>query len=351
MPLVVVTTAEKKSRAAEADGQASHLLRISESVFEILAPNFKTRGWELWENTPREWLGGKLLAETAESARPRDFVVPVPPPEGTRTLDTVLPEGKATVHGQNCIVLKGTFSLPPRVNVPATLEINLATAYAHGPLSNRAGAGDVVFDTQKTPDQPHEGIYDLLRARGQAGARYARSLRDLCFHLNDRIQEGPTVKWASLKALEGAVEPSSSMYFLYLKDPTTIWNFLRRKLLEVALERGENVYKETPLVPKQVYRTIVGAIVDRIAQSNAYARAVTRRAELRTLIARPGGSVMISTDNPEAPTQVAAEVLDAIQEDFRNDLARQLGASDAFEDRLDQLARRTDGESGPGGTV
>lgn len=341
MPLVIVTTAEKKSRAAEADAQAIHQIRIAERVFEFLAPNFRVEDWDLWKNSPRDWLGGELVARMAQAARPTDFVIPVPAPEGTRVLQGVPNETRLVVHSQHCIVLSGTFTLTPRVAVPATLEINLATAYAHGSGSGRAGAGDIVFETQRTPEHPQEGLYDLLRSNAAVGAQYARSLRDFCFKLNDRITEGPSVKWASLKALEGAIEPSGSMFFVYLRDPTTIGNFLRRKLFELAYERGLSTYKVTPLVPKSVYRSIVSAIVDRVALSPAYARAVTRRAELRTLVARPGGSVMISTDNPDAPDQVAVEVLDAIDGDFRSDLARQLGTSEAFEDSLEALAKKT----------
>ncbi len=345
MPFIVVTTAEKKTRSAEADAQAARSLQVAERVFEILSPWFEVESWEVWESTPRPWLGGIRKDGKGGPRRPRDFAVPVPTPEGTTAFETAPTESKTQVHSSHCVMLHGSFSLAPQVVVPASFSINLAVAYAHGTVQGKAGAGDIVFDTQRTAQFPAEGLYDLLRMNQSLARPFLMALRDQVFHINDRISEGPTIRWASLKAFEGSVEPTTSCFFLYRKDPTSLGGFLKGRLLEVALERGKRVYDRSRMVPAAVYRDIVAAIVNRISLSPAYSRAAARRGELKSMFARPGGSVMISTDNPEAPTEVAEEVIDAVSDAFLTDLARQLGASEQFEQDLERLAEREDYQS------
>ncbi|HEV2166665.1 MAG TPA: hypothetical protein VGS23_06815, partial [Thermoplasmata archaeon] len=97
------------------------------------------------------------------------------------------------------------------------------------------------------------------------------------------------------------------------------------------------------LVSKAAYRDIVRVLVNRIVLSTSYDRAANRRAGIKEMYARPGGSVLIATPDPTAPTKVCEEIMDAVGPEFLDELGRQLGSSKTFEDELNALAEKSDG--------
>jgi hypothetical protein len=332
MPLVVVTNAEEKSRSGDADAQAAHLLRVADLVFEGLGLHFETNSFEVWDSFPRTWLGGKpIVPPTQGRIRPRDFRVPLFPSE-----DPGRPLA-AKVHGNHCIVLRGSFTLANRISVPAAFEINLARRYAKG-KEGVGGVGDIVFETQKTIEAPWDGLYELLRHHKDAAQPFLADLESSIFHINERITEGPRVRWASLKAREGASEPVSDTYFLYRRDDQRIPSFVRGKLLELALERGRGILEEMELRSVPVFRSEVESMIESLAFSRSYDRATAALGHEFGLVARTGGSVMFYSTNPEAATKIAQGILAAIGPAFWTELRRRLGATNSFDEPLEKLA-------------
>jgi hypothetical protein len=333
MPLVVLTFAEERSKSADADDQAAHLLRIADHVYEALGGHFLPEKYEIWDAYPRAWLGGNIVVPSTEGRlRPRDFRVPLHSPAGDRV------PSNPRVHGNNCIVLKGDFSVRGLPTVPAHFEINLTTRYAHG-RNGVGGVGDVVFETQKTVEAPWDGLYQLLANNLQASASFLQHLENSLFLINRQITSGPRVRWASLKSLEGAAEPVSDAFFLYRRDDQRIPAFIRGKLLELALEQGAPIYNEMDLRSIGVYRSEVTALVDHLMYSHAYERAVSSLGEQEGLISRSGGSVMFYSTDPEAATKIADRILRAIGPTFWDELRRRLGAAANFDPELDRLAQ------------
>ena len=332
MPLVVVTGAEERTRSADADAQAAHLLRIADLVFDGLGRHFEPRTFEVWDSFPRAWLGGTpIVQQTEGQLRPRDFRVPLFQEESPSRPPHPM------VHGNHCVVLRGEFALAPHLSVPATFEINLARRYARG-KDGVGGVGDVVFDTQKTIEAPWDGLYELVRHQGRPATAFLNDLESSLFHINEKIKEGPRVKWASLKSMEGAAEPVSDAFFLYRREDQRLPSFIRGKLLELAIEHGKSALDQMDLHSVPLYRAEVEAMVDSLGFSRAYDRATVALGQETGLVARTGGSVMFYSADPEAATKIAQGILAAIGPAFWTELRRRLGATNSFDEPLEKLA-------------
>jgi hypothetical protein len=225
------------------------------------------------------------------------------------------------------------------VAVPANFEVNLARRYAKG-KDGVGGVGDVVFETQKTLDSPWDGLYELLRHREKVAGPFLSILESSLFHINDRIKEGPRVKWASLKSREGAAEPVSDAFFLYRRDDQRLPSFIHGKLLELAIDYGKRFLNQMDLYSPAVYRAEVESMVDSLSFSNAYDRATLALGHKTGLVARTGGSVMFYSTDPEAATKIAEGILGAIGPSFWAELQRRLGATTSFDEPLQKLADR-----------
>jgi hypothetical protein len=338
VPLIVVTSAEEKSREADRDQQAVQSLALADKVYEALSKHFSVDSWEIWDTYPRSWLGGRRVGgPVAGRMRPSGFHVPELGEYGQ--LDSAPVSTKPAIHGNHCIVLRGELTPVEGVTVPATLEVNLARRYARG-TKGKGGAGDIVFDTQKTVDYPFDGLYELLVAMKQESASFRKGLEDRMFRINDSIERGPRVTWFSLKAVEGASPPSSDMFFFYGRDTFRLSSFLRTRLLELATERAAPVYEEMDLRSKPVFEQILDGMVGRLTLSNVFDRASANLGREFGIRLRTGGSAMISSSDPQAITRVAREILDAVEQEFLDELRREIGASVNFDRPLAKLAER-----------
>ena len=208
MPLVVVTTAETKKHSAEGEVQAAQLLRIADRVFERLNPGFTSESWEVFEGFSEEALAGKPIKAGTGSVRPSSFVIRKPWAE---VLGDSEESAGPQIHGHHCIVISGRFRLDPIPSVPARFKVNLYRQWAKE-------EGDIVFDTFKTGEVRADGLYDLVGQAGQPGLQFAERLGRHLSDLNNQIERGPRVRWASIKDVEGAEEPSNNYAFLYRLD-------------------------------------------------------------------------------------------------------------------------------------
>lgn len=327
MPLVVVTTSEDKRRSADAEIQAGQVLRLADRLFECLTGNFTVASWKIFEGFSEEALAGDAFKAGDGAVRPSSFAVPVP---NARPLDES-PEGAATnIHNHHCLVIHGSFRISDLPPVPARFEVNLYRQWAKE-------EGDIVFDTFKTGDVSADGLYELVWQAGQPGLQFAERFGRHLSDLNNQIERGPRVRWASIKDVDGAEEPSNNYAFLYRLDDMKMSRLIRSELMRIAEEVGRPIYESSDLRAVGFYRKTVEDMVGELSSFPLFDQAAETVGAEEGLIRVETGSVLFIDRRQGGTGRAATKILDAVGENFRNELRRRIGAAQTWPDPLSRL--------------